>query len=41
MNTHRWVQAVNRHGGFGKWAFTVCRLPVRLAEKLKSAVSNR
>ncbi len=30
----RWVKAVNRHGGFGKWAFTVCRRPAYLKDQL-------
>ncbi len=34
---HRWVNAINRHGGFGRWSFAVCRHPVSLAEKLASA----
>jgi type III restriction enzyme len=27
---YRWVKAVNYHGEFGKWVFTVCRDPRRL-----------
>lgn len=30
----RWVQAVNRHGEFGRWAFVLCRDPQRLQEQL-------
>jgi len=30
----RWVKAVNRHGEFGKWAFTVCRRPAYLKDQL-------
>jgi len=26
----RWIRAVNHHGEFGRWAFTVCRDPRRL-----------
>jgi type III restriction enzyme len=27
-----WVQAVNRHGGFGKWAWSVSTHPKDVAE---------
>ncbi|RLE30456.1 hypothetical protein DRJ27_03225 [Candidatus Acetothermia bacterium] len=26
----RWVRAVNHHGGFGRWAYVVCRDPIAL-----------
>ena len=34
----RWVSAVNHHGGFGRWAFVVCREPRRLAQSLRGVV---
>jgi type III restriction enzyme len=30
----KWVRAVNHHGGFGTWAFMVCKEPNRLGEIL-------
>lgn len=30
----RWERAVNHHGGFGKWAFQVCKDPRKLREVL-------
>lgn len=30
----KWVRAVNHHGGFGTWAFLVCREPGRVSEML-------
>lgn len=30
----KWVRAVNHHGGFGIWAFMVCKEPNRLGEML-------
>ncbi|CAF0704627.1 putative Type III site-specific deoxyribonuclease [Candidatus Methylacidithermus pantelleriae] len=30
----RWVRAVNHHGGFGQWAFVVCRDPSQLGSIL-------
>jgi type III restriction enzyme len=34
----RWVRAVNRHGGFGRWAFVVCKNPWQLPEVLRETV---
>jgi type III restriction enzyme len=31
----KWVRAVNHHGGFGAWAFLVCKEPNRLGEMLE------
>lgn len=31
----KWVRAVNHHGGFGRWAFMVCKEPNRLGEMLE------
>ena len=31
---HRWVRAVNHHGGFGTWELVVCRDPHRLETNL-------
>ena len=36
----RWVRAVNHHGGFGRWTFTVCKNPWRLPEVLRKAVGQ-
>lgn len=30
----KWVRAVNHHGGFGTWAFMLCKEPNRLGEML-------
>jgi hypothetical protein len=30
----KWARAVNHHGGFGAWAFVVCREPNRLGQTL-------
>jgi type III restriction enzyme len=30
----KWVRAVNHHGGFGRWAFLVCRDPNRVREMI-------
>jgi type III restriction enzyme len=30
----KWVRAVNNHGGFGTWAFMVCKDPTRLGQML-------
>jgi hypothetical protein len=30
----KWVRAVNYHGGFGTWAFMVCRAPNQHGEML-------
>lgn len=30
----KWVRAVNHHGGFGTWAFMVCKEPNRLGQML-------
>lgn len=35
MAAHRWVKAVNYHGGFGKWAFAVCREPGKVGVILR------
>jgi type III restriction enzyme len=32
----KWVRAVNNHGGFGTWAFMVCKEPNRLGQMLAS-----
>jgi len=32
-----WVQAVNQHGGFGRWAWAVSRLPADVAGILADA----
>jgi type III restriction enzyme len=32
----KWVRAVNHHGGFGIWAFMVCKEPNRLGEMLNA-----
>ncbi|MGB6836508.1 MAG: DEAD/DEAH box helicase family protein [Dehalococcoidia bacterium] len=31
----RWVNAVNHHGGFGRWAFLVCKDPRKLGDLFK------
>ncbi|MFY9796452.1 MAG: hypothetical protein WAJ93_12240 [Candidatus Nitrosopolaris sp.] len=31
----RWVDAINYHGGFGKWVRTQCRDPNRVATDLE------
>ncbi|MDH7486451.1 MAG: DEAD/DEAH box helicase family protein [Anaerolineae bacterium] len=33
----RWVRAVNHHGEFGQWVFSVCRDPRKLTETLREA----
>jgi type III restriction enzyme len=30
----KWVRAVNHHGGYGTWAFLVCKEPNRLGQML-------
>jgi len=30
----KWVRAVNHHGGYGTWAFMVCKEPNRLGQML-------
>jgi type III restriction enzyme len=37
----RWVKAVNHHGEFGRWAFAVCREPMRLRELLTDVVREQ
>jgi type III restriction enzyme len=37
----RWVKAVNHHGEFGRWAFAVCRQPMRLRELLTDVVREQ
>jgi type III restriction enzyme len=34
----RWVRAVNHHGEFGKWAFRVCKDPLRLKDLLATGI---
>ena len=34
----RWVRAVNHHGEFGKWAFRVCKDPLRLKDLLTTGI---
>lgn len=34
----RWVRAVNHHGGFGRWAFCVCKQPHRVVEEIKQCL---
>jgi len=36
----RWVQAVNHHGEFGRWAFIVCKDPRNLQESLRQAIER-
>jgi len=35
----RWIQAINHHGEFGRWAFLICRDPRRLRENLRGIES--
>jgi type III restriction enzyme len=30
----RWVKAVNHHGELGRWAFAICKNPLKLKEEL-------
>jgi type III restriction enzyme len=36
----RWVDAVNNHGGFGRWAFALCKDPTRVRVALMDAVKQ-
>jgi type III restriction enzyme len=35
QGAEKWVRAVNAHGGFGRWAFMVCKEPNALREMLE------
>ncbi|MFO3796061.1 MAG: BPTD_3080 family restriction endonuclease [Anaerolineales bacterium] len=36
----RWVRAVNHHGEFGRWVFSICRNPQKVQEILQDAVNK-
>jgi len=36
----RWVRAVNHHGGFGHWAYVICRNPNALERAISEELSR-
>ncbi|MCL4557451.1 MAG: hypothetical protein M1491_02245 [Deltaproteobacteria bacterium] len=36
-----WINAVNQHGGFGKWQWAVSRNPVDVVGKIEKAAIHR